>query len=225
VLVTVFWLLRGRNSGAVIESQWQILANSTSISAIAALITVAAALPVAFGAVRHPGFFTRQSERLAYLGHALPGIVVAIALVFLGSHYAPALYQSQLLLAIAYMILFLPLALGTVRAALIRINPRTEEVACLLGRSRHNLFLTVTLPQLRPGLFTGFALIFLTALKELPATLLLGPTGFETLATRIWGATEEAFFAEAAAPALLLILAATLALLILQHQESPDRKC
>lgn len=218
VLVILFWLLRGWSAGVQFESQWYIMSNSASISAVAAL-------PVAAGAVRYPGIISRQAERLAYMGHALPGIVVAIALVFFAAHYVPALYQTHFMLTLAYLILFLPLAIGTVRANLMKISPRTEEAARLLGRRRGNLFMTVTLPQLRPGLFTGFALVFLTALKELPATLLLGPTGFETLATRIWGATEEAFFAQAAAPALLLVLAATCALIILQRNESSMGEC
>jgi iron(III) transport system permease protein len=78
---------------------------------------------------------------------------------------------------------------------------------------------SVTGPLLKPGLLTGLALVFLTGMKELPATLLLGPTGFHTLATRIWGATEEAFFARAAAPALLLVIVSAISVWIILSQE------
>ncbi len=220
LLVTLYWLVRGWRTGATIDAQWHLLFNSVSASGLAAAFCVLAALPVVICTVRYPGRLSRHAERLAYTGHALPGIVVALALVFFGARYAPLLYQTLFMLVLAYTILFLPLALGTLRAVMLKISPRTEEAARLLGRSPSRVFTAVTLPQLRPGILTGLALVFLTCLKELPATLLLGPTGFETLATRIWGATEEAFFAQAAAPSLILVMAAAVSLwILLKHED------
>ncbi|MFU8779912.1 MAG: ABC transporter permease [Kiritimatiellia bacterium] len=220
ILVTSFWLFRGLQASSAIGAQTRLLWNSVSVSALAALSCTLAALPVVIQSVRHPGRLSRTAERAAYAGHALPGIVVALALVFFGARYAPYLYQSRAMLVVAYTILFLPLALGALRTAMLKINPRTEEAARTLGRAPPNVLRSVTMPQLRPGLLTGMALVFLTCMKELPATLLLGPTGFETLATRIWSATEEAFFAMAAAPALILMLAAAISLwIILQHEQ------
>ena len=220
LVVTTYWLLRGLLAGASIGTQGRVLFHSVSASALAAAACMLAALPVVLHAVRFPDRLSRNAERAAYAGHALPGIVVALALVFVGARYLPFVYQTLFMLVLAYVILFLPLALGTLRTAMLKISPRTEEAARLLGRSPHNVFLSVTLPQLRPGLLTGLALVFLTCMKELPATLLLGPTGFETLATRIWAATEEAFFARAAAPALILMLAAAISLgILLKHED------
>ncbi len=219
VLVTAYWLLRGWHAGARFGAQGELILNSMTASGLAAAACAAAALPVALYAVRHPSRISRAIERCAYLGHALPGIVVALALVFFGARFAPWLYQSLFMLVLAYAILFLPLALGAVRATLLQISPRTEEAARTLGRTRRQVFFAVTLPQLRPGLFTGMALVFLTCMKELPATLILGPTGFHTLATRIWGATEEAFFARAAAPALILVGVSAISLWILLRHE------
>jgi len=219
VLVTLFWWMRGLHADAVIGAQTRILLHSISASALAALSCVLAALPVVIQSVRYPGRLSRLAEKAAYAGHALPGIVVALALVFLGARYLPFLYQSLFMLVAAYTILFLPLALGSLRTVMLKLNPRTEEAARMLGHTPANVFFHITLPQLRPGMLTGMALVFLTCMKELPATLLLGPTGFETLATRIWSATEEAFFAMAAAPALILMLAAAISLWILLHHE------
>jgi iron(III) transport system permease protein len=107
------------------------------------------------------------------------------------------------------------------RATLLQINPHVEEAARSLGRSPGRVLLEVTLPLLRSGLVTSAMLVFLTTMKELPATLLLRPTGFDTLATRVWSWTEEAFFAQAAPYAILLVVVSSLSLGILLAQ---DRK-
>ena len=140
------------------------------------------------------------------MGYALPGVVIALSLVFFGANYALFLYQTVFLLIFAYVVRFLPQAIGSTRVSLLQVSPRLEEASRNLGRTSLQTLTAITIPMIRPGLVTGLALVFLTAMKELPATLLLGPTGFRTMATHIWGTTEEAFFAQAAAPALLLIL-------------------
>jgi iron(III) transport system permease protein len=126
------------------------------------------------------------------------------------------------MLIFGYGILFIPQAVGTIRISLMQIHPNVEEVARSLGRGPGAVFLTITLPLLRPGLLSGAAMVFLTAMKELPTTLLLAPIGFKTLATTIWSAISEAFFAAAAAPALLLILLSSvpMAFLILYEQKN-----
>jgi iron(III) transport system permease protein len=158
-------------------------------------------------------------ERSAYVGYALPGIVIALSLVFFGANYAPFLYQTLAMLVFAYVVRFLPQAIGSARASLLQISPRLEEAARSLGRTPSQTLASVTVPLLKPGLLTGLALVFLTGMKELPATLLLGPTGFQTLATRIWSATEQVFFARAAAPALLLVLVSAVSIWIILAQE------
>ena len=103
------------------------------------------------------------------------------------------------------LVLFLPQSLGPLRSALVRVRPSIEEAARGLGRSPSAVLTTVTLPLIVPGLVGGFALVFLTTMKELPATLLLAPIGFDTLATEVWAGAEEAFFTQSAAAGLLLI--------------------
>jgi iron(III) transport system permease protein len=174
-------------------------------AAFGALAAVAAALPVAIWAARSRSRVARLIERASFTGYALPGIVVALALVYVGIRATPRLYQTLVMLVFAYVVLFLPQAVGAIRAALVQVNPNVEAAARTLGSSRIATLRRITLPLARRGALAGGALVFLTVLKELPATLLLAPTGYDTLATRVWSATTEAFYARAAMPALLLI--------------------
>ena len=214
-----YWLIRGVAAGEPLRLLWSSAWNSVHVSALAAGIAVVAALPVAVLAVRFPGRTATAIERATYTGFALPGLVVALALVFFGANYARVFYQTLALLVFAYLVLFLPLAVGAVRTSLLQVTPRLEEMGRSLGRSSFRVLLTVTAPLVRPGLVAGAALVFLTALKELPATLLLSPIGFHTLATKIWSATNDGFFARAAAPSLLLIVIASLPLIWLLRRE------
>jgi iron(III) transport system permease protein len=124
------------------------------------------------------------------------------------------------MLIFAYVVLFLPQAVGAVQASLLQVHPNLEEAGRSLGLDPIYVFRRITLPLVRPGIGAGIALVFLTTMKELPATLILSPLGFNTLATSVWGAVSEAFFARAAAPALLLILLSSvpMALLTLRKQ-------
>ncbi len=205
IAVLVFWLIRGGGVGAEFGAVWGPALNSTAVSSFAAVAAVCAALPVVVLAVRFPGRFSTMIDRISHVGFALPGIVVALALVFFGSRLAPSLYQTHVMLVSAYVILFLPIAMGPLRASLLQVNPQVEEAGRTLGKRPLDVFRTITLPLLRPGLLVGSALVFLSAMKELPATLLLSPLNFASLATTVWSASSEALFARAAAPALLLV--------------------
>ncbi len=213
--VLVFWLVRGLSAGEPLRLLWGAAFNSVYASGLAAGVAALASLPVAILAVRFKGKVASLVERLSYLGYALPGIVLALALVFFGANFAPGLYGTLVLLVFAYAVHFLPQAVGSTRAALLQVKPSVEEAAQGLGRGPAGVAATVTAPLVSPGVLAGAALVFLTSMKELPATLLLAPLGFDTLATRIWSATSEAFFARAAAPALLLILVSALPMYLL----------
>jgi len=204
--VLSFWLVRGVRAGEPLRLLSGAAWNSVQAAGLAAAVAALAAVPVALLAARHRSRLTTLIERTTYMGYALPGIVVALSLVFFGARYAGPLYQTLALLVFAYVVLFLPQAVGATRASALQIPPSVEEAARGLGRRTPSVLLTVTGPLMRPGVLAGAALVFLTAMKELPATLLLGPAGYTTLATSIWNAASEAFFARAAAPALLLVL-------------------
>ena len=220
VAILVYWVVRGLLAGEPLDPLWNAARNSVYISALAALAATIAALPVGLLSVRHPGVLSGALERLGYVSFALPGIAIALALVFFGANYAPLVYQSIGLLLLGYVALFLSPALGAVRATLLQVNPRVEEAARGLGRSPLGAFTSVTLPAARPGIAAGASLVFLLTMKELPATLILSPAGFTTLATQVWSFASEAFFARAAMPSLLLIVlsGAPLALLMLRER-------
>ena len=206
VLTLAAWLANGIANGDSVRSLGSDALNTLLAGLAAAGLAVVLALPVALLAVRFPGRAARVVEAATFGAYALPGIVVALAVVFLATGLVPILYQTFALLALAYAIRFLPQALGPARTGLGQVSPRLEEAARLLGRSPGAAFRQVTLPLLRPGLAAGAALVFLTTVKELPMTLILAPTGFGTLATAVWGAVGEGFYARAAGPGLLLVL-------------------
>jgi iron(III) transport system permease protein len=169
-------------------------------------LAVALSLPIAVWAVRIGGVRARLIQALSYAGYALPGLVVGLALVFFALRVVPALYQTVWILICAYLVRFLPEAISASRASLATLAPTFEEAAKALGGRPWRVFRTVTLPLIRPGLLAGGGLVFLTTMKELPATLILRPTGFETLATVIWRSASEGIYSQAALPALGLLL-------------------
>ncbi|MFB9853762.1 ABC transporter permease [Micromonospora andamanensis] len=184
--------------------------NSLTVSLAGAALTMLLALPLGLLAARAPGPLTTALDRLAYLGHALPGVVIGLSLIFFGINVAYPLYQTRWLLALAYATLFLPLAVGAVASAAAQSPARLEEVARSLGRGPWTVLRTVTLPLILPGIGAGAALVFLTGMKELPATLLLRPTGTDTLATELWTSTSVGAYAAAAPYAVLLVVISAL---------------
>jgi iron(III) transport system permease protein len=200
-----YWLARGIVNERALEAPWSAALHSLTASALAGLAAVLAALPVAVLALRYPSRSSRLLERLSYAGNALPGLVIALALVFFAARYASPVYQTLALLVFAYVVRFFAQALSGTESALERVSPRYEEAARALGRGPLRTLALVTAPLARSGLVAGGALVFLSAMKELPATLLLRPIGFETLATEIWKLTQVAAYSRAAVPALMLV--------------------
>ena len=217
--VLIYWLVRGISSGEPLLLLWSAMLNSVYVSVLAAIAAGVCAVPVAALLVRYPSIFSRVVERASFVGYALPGIVVALALVFFGARYASPLYQTIWLLVFAYVVLFFPAALGAARSSLLQVSPKLEEAARGLGRTPLQVMLTITFPLIRSSVLMGAALVFLITMKELPATLILGPLGFKTLATAVWSASSEAFFARAAAPALALILMSVIPMAYLVMRE------
>lgn len=224
--VLLFWLFRSTFTGGLgyttyqSVSQGRLIFNTLYGAGLAAIAATLFALPVAILSVRFPGRLTTLLERCSYVGFGTPGIVVALALVFFGANYTPFIYQQMPMLVFAYLVLFLPQAVGTVRSSLLQVNPSLEESARSLGRNPWQTLRQITLPLVRPGVISGAMLIFLTAVKELPATLLLAPIGFRTLAIQMWQATaEDAAFADAAAAATWLLGISAISTLVILSQE------
>lgn len=204
------WFLEGVSRPGSLSEVATAAGNSLTAAALGAVLTLLLALPVGLLSARSPGLIATVLDRLAYLSHALPGLVIGLSLVFFGIRVAYPLYQTVWLLALAYAALFLPLAVGAVSAAAAQSPPVLEEVARSLGRGPLSVFGSVTVPLAAPGIGAGTALVFLTCMKELPATLLLSPTGFNTLATKLWTHTGVSEYAAAAPYAFVLVAIAAL---------------
>ncbi len=201
----VYWMVRGSSTTLPSTSILGALAHTAELSAAAAALATALAVPVTSLALRHRNRLTLLIERLAYLPMALPGLVVALGLVSFSVRYAFVLYQSTLELIIAYAILFLPLAVVVVRSALAQAPTRLEEVGRSLGCRPAAAWWRVTLPLIAPGLRAAFALVFISSATELTATLLLRPTGVNTLATQFWTYTTDFSYGAAAPYAAMMV--------------------
>jgi iron(III) transport system permease protein len=211
-LVTlVYWLTRPSDSlGLTPVSLVGAAAYTLWYSAVAAVLATVAALPVAFLAVRYPSRLSRVLERLGYLVQGLPGLVIALSLVFFAVRLLYPLYQSATLLIIAYAIMFFPMALISLRASLVQLPRRLSDTARSLGCSPSRAFIRVTLPLAAPGIAASVALVFLSAVTELTATLVLVPTGVQTLATAFWGYESQVSYATASRYAAVIVLLAVI---------------
>ena len=216
--VLVYWSTKQVSTGLQVGPLLTNAGHSLLAAAAAAGAAAFAAIVVALLSVRYPSFATRAVERVGYAGYVLPGIVVALALVFFSTRVALPLYQTLPLLVFALTIHYLPLAVAPIGTSLLQVPPRLEEAARGLGRSPLAVFRTITTPLVASGVLGGTALVFLHAIKELPATLLLAPIGFETLATDVWRQTTFGFFEASAIPALLLLLIAAPPLYLLSQK-------
>jgi iron(III) transport system permease protein len=147
--------------------------NSLTVSLAGAALTMLLALPLGLLAARAPGPLTTALDRLAYLAHALPGVVIGLSLIFFGINVAYPLYQTRWLLALAYATLFLPLAVGAVAGAAAQSPPGLEEVARSLGRGPLAVLRTVTLPLTLPGIAATLGFVFTAAWSELLFALML----------------------------------------------------
>ncbi|MUV85042.1 ABC transporter permease subunit [Natronomonas sp. CBA1123] len=206
--------------------EWIYAVNSVGVSLVAAIVAALAALPIAYFAAQHDSRLAALFERMTYLGFAVPGIVLALALVYFGAGYdsldipySPALYQTIPLLVFAYVVRFMPQAVGSIRTTTLQVDTTLVEAARTLGESPFSAFRRITLPLIAPGVVAGAALVFLTTMKELPVTLILRPTGFETIVTQIWRAQAAAYYQYAVVPAFLLLAVSGLSMVVLLLQE------
>ena len=193
--------------------------NSLWSSGLAAVIAVTLSLPVALFVVRYPNRFSQFISRLCQVGYAIPGVVIALSLVLLVNRFLPFLYGTPLVVVMAYVLRHMPQAVRASESALKQLSPTLEEASRTLGRTSIQTIFQVTLPLILPGLLAGGSLVFLTSLKELPATLLLRPAGFDTLAVRVWAWAEEGFYMQAAPAAFVLIFVSALPLYFLLRRE------
>jgi iron(III) transport system permease protein len=215
----VYWFATGLSAGIDLPHLASSALSTFWFSVLGAVVATALAIPVGVLAARYRARSTSFIEHASFAGHALPGIVVALALVFFGARVAQPIYQRTPLLVIAYAVLFIPAAIGAVRSSVAMSPVRTEEAARSLGSTPWEVLRRVTLPLAAPGIAAGAALVLLTCMKELPATLLLRPTGTDTLATSLWTETGVAAYGAAAPYGLALVVLAVLPTLALMRSQ------
>nr|WP_260455814.1 iron ABC transporter permease [Pseudomonas baetica] len=194
------------------------LLQTLSLGVAGALLTSLAAIPIAWLSIRAPGRLQRLLEGCNYITSSLPGIVVALALVTITIHFARPIYQTTITVLLAYLLMFLPRALVSLRAGFAQAPVELENIAQSLGRSPLRALWLITLRLAAPGAAAGAALVFLAITNELTATLLLAPNGTRTLATGFWAMTSEIDYAAAAPYALLMVLLSLPLTAILYHQ-------
>jgi iron(III) transport system permease protein len=211
----VAWLVRGLGAGVAVGLDVAALRDSLQLGIVAAVAATSVGLPLAQLVVHHPGRVSELVERLLSTTYAVPGISLALAVVAFTLNVVPTFYQSFAALAVVVGLRFLVQPVGALKGPMLGIGQRTVEAARALGEGRVGVLRTITLPLLRPGILAGAALVLLSALKELPITLLVAPTGFRTLAVETWDAAREGFFTQAAVPALLLLLVSSVSVLLL----------
>lgn len=231
VIQLVFWLVDG--GLAYLDSRyWSLIRNTLLLGAMAAVLTVSLGILLALARRLQPIKRVRSAVAVSNLGYALPGSVLAVGIMFAFSWLdnafliplrgwfgaeepAPLLLGSLFALLLAYLIRFMAVAYGPLDTSLARIKPSLPEAAQSLGQSGWAVLRRIYLPLLLPGILSAGLLVFVDVLKEMPATLLMRPFGWDTLAVRIHGLTTEGNWERAALPALTLVLVGLLPVIVL----------
>lgn len=213
------WLIAGGAEVWHWESILPALQQTMLLAGSGALITTCAAIPIAWLSIRAPGRLQRWLEGCNYVASALPGIVVALALVTLTVKFARPIYQTAFTVLLAYLLMFLPRALVSLRTGIAQAPVELENTARSLGRTPAGALWQITLRLAAPGAAAGAALVFLGITNELTATLLLAPNGTRTLATGFWALSSEIDYT-AAAPYALIMIVLSLPLTWLLYQQS-----
>lgn len=219
VTVLAFWMRRSLSAGQDLGIVWSETFRSVSVAIVAAGVAALASLPVAIVTTWRRARFSTAAESATWAIYALPHVTVGVALVGFALEWFRPLYQTVGVLVLAYLSMFLAQSASSTQDALLRASPDLEEASRGLGVGPMGTLRRVILPIARPGLLAGSALVYLSVLKELPATLLLRPNGFDTLAIRIWSATGEGFFGRASAAGLALLAVAIVPLLVLTYRD------
>ena len=214
-----YWLLRGVGAGADVGQLWDEIGRSIGVSLGAALLTVIACYPVAMVTTWRRRRLSAAVDTSVWAVYSLPHITIGVAVIAFALRFTRPLYQTLGLLLVAYVGMFMAQAASPVQDSLRRANPDLEDASRGLGRGPLQTLARVTVPLTSPGIVAGATLVFISVIKELPATLLLRPTGFETLAIRIWSSTGEGFYTRASAASLALLAVSIVPLLVMTRRD------
>ncbi|NNC54787.1 MAG: iron ABC transporter permease, partial [Pseudomonadales bacterium] len=230
VLQLVLWALP--NIEAELTGRfWSYLGGTLWLATLAMIIVVMLALALVFIARLKRGLFAVLAVRLATLGYALPGVVLAVG-IYLPVSYFSAWLQARgipagilqgglLVMMLAYSVRFMAVAFAPLENNLLRVTPSIDLAAKSLGVTGLNMMRRVHLPLLRAGIFTAMVLVFVDVMKELPITLMTRPFGFNTLAVRVFELTSEGLWQRAALPALAIVLAGLVPVFLLIRSTEP----
>ena len=205
ISVLSYWLIRGLSAGNSVRAVFGGVVGSLSVSLLAALFSVIVSTPIIIMVSQYRSKFGNVLERIMLALYGLPHISVGIAILFITIKIFPSIYQSFTALIISYLIVFLPQAIGAGQASMEQVKSNYLDASSGLGMSKLKSFYRITLPLIYRGLFAGGALVFLSTMKELPQTLLLRPTGLNTMAIDIWSYASEGLFTQAAFSSFILL--------------------
>jgi iron(III) transport system permease protein len=217
IVSIIYWTVVGQSQSNLGEIS-RAFVNTVGYGFAGGLTVAFVGLAVAILVVRYRSRYSMNVEKTILITHALPGVVVALSFVFLVNQSVPNLYQTSALVLLAYLALFLPNAVAVLKVPISQVPTGIEEVSRTLGNSQFQTLRRAVIPAAAPGILSATAFVGLTVIKELPATLILRPTGIETLATRLWSATSVSAFSAAAPYALLLILVAGIPALFVNRE-------
>ncbi len=218
-LLLIQWTTQAFSAGDISPAFVGYMWNSLSLSGLTATAAIVCGIPLAYAASRCRHWAGTLCVQGAYAGYVLPGPVAALAVLVVVSQFMPQLYGTILILLLACLVHFLPVALQSMESALQQITPNLEEAARSLGARPVQSFWHVTLPLVRGGFASAWILVFVQCMKELPASLLLRPAGFDTLAVRIWLEASEELYQFAAPPALLIVVMTIPVVLLLMRRD------
>jgi iron(III) transport system permease protein len=205
ISVLSYWLIRGLSVGNSVRAVFGGVVGSLSVSLLAALFSVVVSTPIIIMVSQYRSKFGNILERIMLALYGLPHISVGVAILFITIKIFPAIYQSFTALIISYLIVFLPQAIGAGQASMEQVKSSYLDASAGLGLSKLKSFYRITLPLIYRGLFAGGSLVFLSTMKELPQTLLLRPTGLNTMAIDIWSYASEGLFTQAAFSSFILL--------------------
>jgi iron(III) transport system permease protein len=223
VLWMLVWTWKAIQADLIDARFWEYVSNSMTVSAIVATLALVMALPVALFHARKHSRYSMACVHLSSVGFVLPGPVIALGILSFILAWVAPLYGTLAALVLALIIRFLPLAVQSQEASLQQLTPSIEQAGRVLGASPMENLFRVVLPVIRRGMMSAWVLVFIDTLKELPATLLLRPIGFDTLPVRIWIEASEEML-ELAAPAALMIVVGTLPVLWFMMKTTADRR-
>ena len=217
----------------------RLIWNSLSLAGGTALLALLLALLLAYGIRSHPHRLTRIAVRIASLGYSIPGVVIAIGVLLplawfdnqldsvmrsqFGISSGLLLSGTLVALMFGYLIRFLAVALQTVESGYGKITPHIDEAAQSLGTHRNELLMKIHLPMLKGSLITALLLVFVDIMKELPATLVLRPFNFNTLAVRAFELASDERLADSSTAALAIIATGLIPVILLSHTITRSR--